>query len=201
MLPFGVDVPNEQSYEYLLLALNCKWRVLVALQIEEIGFRFGVERWYRATVSHRNRTRGTNKIRRRKRIHGVDSVGRRLLKGTTKETAGDRVTGRGGGRGEGDKFASIWRRSECQTRVTVSAHFICILINSTRNGIVARSSLWHLTYHSPRIFLVSTPPILLSHSYVARFYPYARLYVQPFAVYICFSVLVSFATLIYGSCF
>lgn len=40
MLPFGVDVPNEQSYEYLLSARKCKWGQAhpVALQIEEIGF-------------------------------------------------------------------------------------------------------------------------------------------------------------------
>lgn len=81
----------------------------------------------------------------------MDTVGRRLLKGTTKETArGYRMTR--GREGERDKFASIWRRGECQTRVTMSAHFICILINSTRNSIVARPSLWHLPYHPSTYF-------------------------------------------------
>lgn len=67
------------------------------------------------------------------------AVGRRLLKRRrTQDGARE------------DKFASIWQRSECRTRVIVSAHFICILINS----IVARPSLWHLSYHPRRIFLV-----------------------------------------------
>lgn len=100
--------------------------------------------------------------------NGMDTISRRLLKGTTKETAKN-----AGGRK--DKFASIWRRSKCQTRVTVSAHFICILINSTRNGIVTRPSLWHLPYHPPRIFLVPSllppPTLLLSHSSRRSFLP------------------------------
>lgn len=199
ILPFGVNVPNEQSYEYLFSTHEYKRCQAhpIALQIEAIDFVQGIMVISEKNVIFREtgREEATKPNCKGSRRKSVDIVGR-LLKETTKGNGGDT-----GWRGE-DKFASIWRRSECQTRVIVSAHFICILINSTRNGIVAQPSLWHSPYRPPRIFLVFPPTAsLLSRSYVARSYPYARLYVQPFAVYICFSVLVSFTTLIYGSCF
>lgn len=86
----------------------------------------------------------------------------------------------------------------------MSAHFICILINSTRNGIVARPRFMASAVSSPAYFPCIPPPAVPPVAFLRRsFLPLvrARLYVQLFAVYIWFSVLVSFATLIYGSCF